>query len=215
MPSREGKPEQCAHLYSYMIALCKMGKASQYGGWALWLCLGSSFCVKHYLDFSFVFLSRPASLGHRSQITEGPVLSRFSYTKCTHARQIQCGQYCGPSSSRIVRNSTEHYLRCEESSSLGWWEASILPTCCCPFHATRSGKMFKAHSQRVLNADNTKVLLHFFFKNSCPVSQLNYIWSALCPNDIFQKTMDDDAPPPPQTHMWTHGYACIWECNGH
>jgi len=82
-------------------------------------CLGSSFCVKRYLDFSFVFLSRPASLGHRSQITEGPVLSRFSYTKCTHARQIQCGQYCGPSSSRIVRNSTEHYLRCEESSSLG------------------------------------------------------------------------------------------------
>jgi hypothetical protein len=58
---------------------------------------------------------------------------------------------------------------------------------------------------RVLNADNTKVLLHFFFLNPCPVAQLNYIWSALSPNYIFPKTMGDDAP----TNMWTHGYACF------
>jgi hypothetical protein len=85
---------------------CPGGKASQNNGptllvhdclvqngqgksvwWGPMACLGISVCVKHCLDFSFVFSSRPASLGHRSQITEGPVLTRFSYTKCAHARQ--------------------------------------------------------------------------------------------------------------------------------
>ncbi len=47
--------------------------------------------VKHYLDFCFVFsapipawtnlYSGPTGLGHRSQITEGPVLKPFSYTE--------------------------------------------------------------------------------------------------------------------------------------
>jgi hypothetical protein len=47
--------------------------------------------VKHYLDFCFVFsaplpawrnlYSGPTGLGHRSQITEGPLLRPFTYTK--------------------------------------------------------------------------------------------------------------------------------------
>jgi hypothetical protein len=101
-----------------MIALCKMGKGKSVMVGLLAL-LSRHFSLRKALPgfFPLYFHLGLPALGTDLKSRKGPILRRFSYTKCPHARQAipVWSVLWALSLSWIVRNSTEHYLRCEES----------------------------------------------------------------------------------------------------
>jgi hypothetical protein len=103
MPWREGKPHPTR---TYMIDCLVQNGQRQVSMVGPMACLSISFCViKHYLDFSFVFSSQPASLGHRSQITEGLVLRHIYLYKKIGFSSVRPMSYWLKNSGVFIRLS--------------------------------------------------------------------------------------------------------------
>lgn len=179
MPSREGKQSQ-NNGPTLLVHDCLVQNGQRQVSMVVGLLafLSRQFSLHKALPgfFPLYFhLSLPA-LGTDLKSRKGPYSDASPIQNAPMQRQIQYGEsvlYCGPSLflSRIVRNSTELYLRCEESSraSGGDERHQFFPLVVVLSMLQEVWEDVKL-AKRVLNADNTKVMLHYFFSflPSCP-----------------------------------------------